>query len=999
MATRSPAKAPAPSTKPTAPPAPAASRPLPAAALAPSTKQAGGAAVKLGGETPAGDDLAPGVMDLKTMGGTFKPPAPIAAFLDGRQRSRVSTRFGKLADGAIEVETRAKGKYQVRNQRLALSHPLFARIGEAAPGLAPCIEVNVASEKIEGRVGFAAGAKLDAFDAQIGKAPELLGLVGISLGTLSGVVNSIAGGKLKVGLSGVPITLGQAFSGKVTLIAEDETITFDASATINVKGLATGNLEMKRTADGLITGKAAVGLQLPKNLSGSVDVAWDGRAVSGEGKVGYKGEKLSGDVTLRLMERAQAQQLEEQKKAPPEQAPPAPSPAAAKAAKKIDYVVFGEGDLAFAFNAWLNGTAHVIVDPKGYVTIIGKITPQQEFELFPQKDYVKPLFKVEIRASYGIPVVGNIFIFANVGMDAFAKLGPAKFYKIIVQGTYSTDPTKARDFSIQGTLNISAAAGARLRGEAGAGLEVLGHDIKAGAGVNGIAGIKGYAEATPTIGYREKAAPGEDRKGEWFIRGDLEIVGQPFLGLSGDLFVEIDAPWWSPVPDKKWTWPLGGKEWPLGSPLGIGASIDYVFGSGQWPKLDLKPVEFSADKFMADLYADKAKSGKGGDVEQPGKWNDKNSKASDPPAKSSPKGNATAGKAPALSPAKSRVQPGGTGKGGKHADPNARTATGKSVKQYQDEAVKKGSKPAGGEVKGQPSTSQKAKNPEMKFPEKKFNEGKKEHKLWVKSENGVFVPMISSQTQHLSDFLKAAEAENLPKKNKDKIPDAEKLLEAFESALSKSAGSDSKKLLATTQQAEEKLAVALTAILDDVNISKFKEIYKLEGLVATYSRMPRQTNDLMTPDHQPQAQLLGEVAKFPFFENTELRRAAGGKHADGALTINLHRNRHTPGRTYGRSNLVGPVIGEIENDTQDPRLTKEDKQALALKHVEKELKKDVTWMKAEVLSQKSGSTIWRDIHNDKPPSKKQKELIETITKQVDEGENRIQQQDLARYQK
>jgi len=655
MATRSPAKAAAPSTKPTAPPAPAASRPRPAAALAPSTKQAGGAAVKLGGETPAGDDLAPGVMDLKTMGGTFKPPAPIAAFLDGRQRSRVSTRFGKLADGAIEVETRAKGKYQVRNQRLSLSHPLFARIGEAAPGLAPCIEVNVASEKIEGRVGFAAGAKLDAFDAQIGKAPELLGLVGISLGALSGVVNSIAGGKLKVGLSSVPITLGQAFSGKVTLVAEDETITFDASATINVKGLATGNLEMKRTADGLITGKAAVGLQLPKNLSGSVDVAWDGRAVSGEGKVGYKGEKLSGDVTLRLMERAQAQQLEEQKKAPPEQAPPAPSPAAAKAAKKVDYVVFGEGDLAFAFNAWLNGTAHVIVDPKGYVTIIGKITPQQEFELFPQKDYVKPLFKVEIRASYGIPVVGNIFIFANVGMDAFAKLGPAKFYKIIVQGTYSTDPTKARDFSIQGTLNISAAAGARLRGEAGAGLEVLGHDIKAGAGVNGIAGIKGYAEATPTIGYREKAAPGEDRKGEWFIRGDLEIVGQPFLCLSGDLFVEIDAPWWSPVPDKKWTWPLGGKEWPLGSSLGFGASIDYVFGSGQWPKLDLKPVEFSADKFMTDLYADKAKSGKGGDIEKPGKWNDKNSKAADPPPKSSPKGNATAGKyrprSPGFSPA------------------------------------------------------------------------------------------------------------------------------------------------------------------------------------------------------------------------------------------------------------------------------------------------------------------------------------------------------------
>ena len=56
------------------------------------------------------------------------------------------------------------------------------------------------------------------------------------------------------------------------------------------------------------------------------------------------------------------------------------------------------------------------------------------------------------------------------------------------------------------------------------------------------------------------------------IRGDLAIAAQPFLGLSGDLFVEIGAPWWSPVPDKKWTWPLGNKEWPIGGSFGIGAT-------------------------------------------------------------------------------------------------------------------------------------------------------------------------------------------------------------------------------------------------------------------------------------------------------------------------------------------------------------------------------------------------------------------------------------------
>lgn len=687
MAQRSARTAAAPAAKPAAPAG--AARAQPAA----STRQAGGAAVNLAGE------LAPGVLDLKAMGDSFKPPEPIASFLDAHPRAQVQARFGTLAQGPIEVQTQGKGRHRVHRQRLPLVHPLFSRIAESAPELAPCLVIDVNNGKLEGRVGLAAGSKLDSFESRLGKAPDILGLAGFRFPALTGVVNTLSGGRLKVGITGVPVVLGQAFNGKLSLLAEDETISFEASATVAARGAATGTLEMKRAADGLVTGRATLALQLPKNFSGSVEVAWDGRAATGEGKVAYKGEKLSGEVTLRLMERAAALQLEEQKKAPPEQAPAPAAPAAAASNKKVDYVLFGEGDLAFAFNSWLNGTARVIVDPKGYVTLIGKITPQREFELFPQKDYVKQLFKIEVRATYGLPVVGNIFIFANVGMDAFAKIGPARFYKIIAQGTYSTDPAKCQDFSIQGTFNMSAAAGVRLRGEAGAGLEILGHDIKAGAGVNGIAGIKGYAEATPIIGYREKAAPGEDKKGEWFIRGEVEIAAQPFLGLSGDLFVELDAPWWSPLSDDRWTWPLGGKEWPLGGPLGIGASVDYVFGSGQWPKVDLKPVEFSPDKFMTDLYSDKAKSGKGGDVDKPGQWKEKNSAAASPPPKASPKGNAAPGKAPALAAAKPKVRPGGTGKGGKPADPNARTAGGKTVKQYQDEAVKNGKKAPGGDAK------------------------------------------------------------------------------------------------------------------------------------------------------------------------------------------------------------------------------------------------------------------------------------------------------------
>ena len=701
--------APAPIAKPTTKPTPV----RPPAAASPSSTSRTPA-----GKAPTGD-TAPGVMELKGLS-SFTPPTPIAEFLDARKQSTVNVRFGDLAQGPLQVKTISKGKYQAKHQPLPLPHAAFARVAEYTPGLAPSLVIGVVDGKIVGRVGLAANEKVERLEGYLQKTPEILGLLGLTIPTLPTIINGIEGGSLHLGLKGVPIKLGSAFSGTFSFEVMDKAVTFEGNAAVNVKGLSNGTLDLKRATDGAITGKVAVGLTLPKNFSGSIDVAWDGIAITGMGKVGYKGEKFSGEVTLYLMEKNQAVQLGESKKAAEGAAPPSGAKAGDKKPAKIDYVVFGEGDLGFSFTEWLNGTAHVIVDPKGNVTVIGKITPQKEFILFEQKDYVKQLFKLEARASYGIPVVGNIFIFANIGMDLFAKLGPAKFYNIVIDGTYSTDPKVAQNFSIRGSLNISAAAGARLRAEAGAGLEILSHDIKAGAGLNGIAAVKAYAEATPTVGYREKAAEGQDKKGEWFIRGDLEVAAQPFLGLSGDLFVEIDAPWWSPVPDKKWTWPLFGKEWPLGGTMGMLVSVDYVFGSGQWPKFDFKPVEFDSSKLMTNLYEDKAKSGSGKEVEQKGKWQEKNSKAADPPPKTSAKGNASPGKPAVLPAAKSK--PVSSKKSGKPADPNAKTKEGKSVKQLQDEATKKGKKPTGGEIKagaGKEGTAEKGKGKQANDEETK----------------------------------------------------------------------------------------------------------------------------------------------------------------------------------------------------------------------------------------------------------------------------------------
>lgn len=663
--------------------------------------------------TKAGEEELVATAELELKGKTeFPAEEPVGKFLEEHtgQEVVVNTRFGSLAKGQLRIKRDKKGKFHAGQQPLPLSRPLLAGGGEALQKLEPSLIVSIEGSTIKGYIGPAAMSKLpkeNELSKQLDKAPELFGLVGFDFPKPFKLTNNIDGGILHLGLEGVTLSLGSAFT--VTLekfMVEDEKVTFVASAEIIVKGLAKGTLKLERTEDGLVTGKVNIAIEQLKNFSGSIEVVWDGRAITGTGEVGYQGEKLSGKVILNMMERKEAEALAREKK-PPEEAGKGGKGGKGGTAEtgdkpkkgQINYVVFGEGDLTFAFTDWLNGMAHVIVDQDGYVTIIGKITPQKQFELFELKEFVKPLFKFEARAAYGLPVVGNIFIFANVGLDAVAKLGPAILKDITVEGKYSTDPKENKDFRVSGVINVSAFAGLRLRAEAGVGIEILSHDIKAGAGINGVVGIQGYAEAKPVIGYREKGEPGEDKKGEFFISGDLEIAAQPFLGLSGDLFVELDTPWWSPLSDDKWTWPLGSKEWPIGGSFGLKASVDYVFGSKQWPSFEFQPVDFDSEKFMTDMYNDKAKPKSADAGEQKGDWKEKN-QAAEAPKEGGGKIDGVPGNAGELTPANATVEQGGGKKTKKDVDPNAKTADGKAVKELQEEAMKEGKKPEGEDLKG-----------------------------------------------------------------------------------------------------------------------------------------------------------------------------------------------------------------------------------------------------------------------------------------------------------
>ncbi len=454
--------------------------------------------------------------------------------------------------------------------------------------------------------------------------------------------NKLEGGALTL-KTDLAFRLGGFLAGTGTFGLEDEVVTFAANARASVKGLAEVSLDLERRPDGVIAGRAEIPVNPAhlKNFSGLVVVTFAGGVVDAVGTVHYATEKLSGDVTLLVTDAETAKTVAYQH-LPPEAINASAKEAAGKSGgaavpaaagpKPGPRALAGWGTLTARFNDWLTGSALVIVDGAGHVTVVGKITPQARVE-FPQTrvDSRLRIFSLDIHAAYGVPYVGDIFVFFSLSLDAVAKVTPLTLSRIEVVGTYSTDPKIFNNFSLSANLNVSALAALELDAKAGAGLEILHHEIKIGAGVTATAGVKAYLDATPIIGYRELADPELGKRGEFYIHGDMELAAQAFLALAGYLFVALETPWWSPVSDHTWRWPLGELEYQLPGELGFGAEVDYIFGSGKPPAISRKNVDFNSDRFAGDLMDDKVPKGGRGPQEKKGAWKEKQTAPPAPP--------------------------------------------------------------------------------------------------------------------------------------------------------------------------------------------------------------------------------------------------------------------------------------------------------------------------------------------------------------------------------
>jgi len=403
-----------------------------------------------------------------------------------------------------------------------------------------------------------------------------------------------------------------------------ESFTFNLTSHVSLRGLAEGDFNIARGEDGQLSGRGQIQANLA-NVQAEIIVEYQEGVVTIQGTGRIESDKFSGAITLLVTERSRAtemmqaalgvQTVEGQQQAAEE--------GAARPKTPRNQVLVGWGEVTAEITPWLVGTAKIGVDAEGHVTVVGEITVPNEVELMEQRGKRIQLVDFEIRAGYGVPLVGQVFLFGSIGLFINAGFGPLVLRDIRFEGTYSTDPSVLQHFSITGVLNINAFAILGLEAEGGVGVTLLGHDIKAGLNVTAAAGLRAYAEAQPTFEYVERAGEAGGKVGEAWLRGHFEAAAQLFLMLNGGFFVELDAPWWSPASDDRWDWPFGSVEYPIGDSMGIGADVDWLVGSDDAPELSFTPVEFDPAKFTSDVMAEPPPGrGQGGDRDEAGTWQD-----------------------------------------------------------------------------------------------------------------------------------------------------------------------------------------------------------------------------------------------------------------------------------------------------------------------------------------------------------------------------------------
>ena len=281
------------------------------------------------------------------------------------------------------------------------------------------------------------------------------------------------------------------------------------------------------------------------------------------------------------------------------------------------------------------------------------------------------------------------------------------------------------------------------------------------------------------------------------------------------------------------------------------------------------------------------------------------------------------------------------------------------------------------------------------------------HSIYYEQRREYPTLMVASTPRAIEDFLNFYESYNeiaessrkgkLIKTIRDFIkstiePEWKKLTEAKRNGDDSTQNSIQQWLLEKNEVLSKKLRTLLS---NDLEIGQIVDSYLLEGLTGTFRSMPKPKNDILTPDHQPQASIIIWAANEPYFgEKSKMAYRARGSHADGGYAINLHEIRHQAGRTYGnkgagtKANFIKRATKQLEKTSNE-----KEKRAIVVDLMKQELEKDAKVMK-KIVSKSNKDPIWSDIHHIDLEKKEKDKLIQTIRQNIKKGEYQLESQDL-----
>ena len=285
-------------------------------------------------------------------------------------------------------------------------------------------------------------SNVNQFLKTINKNLEAISFLGITpLKTGAEIENVFESGRLAFNLSALTTVVDGYLEAGGGMGITGDVFTFNLEAAVNLEGLAEGNISIALGEDGKLSGAGDISASIA-NVQASIHVEYIDGVVTIQGTGKIESEKFSGSITLLVTDEKRAGDLmdaalgvtsmEEEEKVVAEP----------KVKNKKNQVLVGWGTITTNITPWLSGEASVGIDNLGHVTVVGEIEVDDEIELMEERGKKVDIFKYEIRAGYGIPLVGQVFLFASIGMFMNAGFGPLSLRNAKLEGTYSTDTTK-----------------------------------------------------------------------------------------------------------------------------------------------------------------------------------------------------------------------------------------------------------------------------------------------------------------------------------------------------------------------------------------------------------------------------------------------------------------------------------------------------------------------------------------------------------------------------